>query len=103
MMLVTFFRVDGAFLIVNRGRVTMSSASSELEANTKEFCRCGICDEGNIALYICTMPKCSKSGLAFCLDCGKSSHRKKDHQFQSGLDHITTVALDSIHENITVN
>ena len=73
----------------------------------KEFFTCDCCDisiqECKQGFYLCCKTDCSKYGEPFCLDCGRMTHRRKDHEFDPDQDHIKSVNLDTIKEVIKVS
>ena len=77
--------------------------SSELATEaTKKISCCCCCDLFDEPLYMCTKPDCTKVGEIFCLLCGQVSHRRRDHEFDHGLEHIVLVQLNDLKENIKV-
>ena len=63
-------------------------------ATITDWSKCSLCDisEENGRLYACMKENCVEFGRIYCIDCGESLHKSKDHPFDDGEDYIKSNA-----------
>eukprot|EP01084_Bolivina_argentea_P170548 295527_1 len=79
----------------------MAAEKKKKSDTAKTSIVCSSCDEVSLAdeaLFMCTWRNCSKAGEALCKDCGKSTHKRKNHEFDPDQDHIKPVDLCLIQQ-----